>query len=50
MDISVLANSIRSLEAKIDKLLGVASSSEIRRAEDSQRWKFLGRNPFRKEV
>ena len=45
---------LRSLETKIDQLLGVASSSEIRkselRAKDSKRWDFLGRNPFRKEV
>ena len=45
---------LRSLEAKIDQLLGIASSSEIRkselRAKDSKRWGFLGRNPFRKEV
>ena len=44
---------LRSLEAKVDQLLGVVSSSEIRkselRAKDSKRWQFLGRNPFRKE-
>jgi len=50
MDVSVMTNSIRSLEAKVDQLLGIQASSEIRRAEDSKRWGFLGRNPFRKEV
>jgi len=49
-DLLQLRLAIHHLETKIDQLLGIASSSEIRRTEDSQRWKFLGRNPFRKEV
>ena len=53
-DLLQLKLAIRQLEAKVDQILGVVSSSEIRkselRAKDSKRWEFLGRNPFRKEV
>ena len=53
-DLLQLKLAIRQLEAKVDQILGVVSSSEIRkselRAKDSKRWDFLGRNPFRKEV
>jgi len=52
-DLLQLRLAINHLEAKVDQLLGVVSSSEIRkselRAKDSKRWQFLGRNPFRKE-